>query len=644
MKSLYSKILYTSILALSLISCKKYLNVTPDNVGTIDYAFRNRNEAENYLFGCYSTLQQLQYPWNDVAFTTSGEVIFPNTLREDERGGVNPVGFNITRGNQSTNNPGLNYWDGQEGGQAMFQAIRRCNVMLENIDKPIDLGDSEKKRWIAETKFLKAYYHYYLFRMYGPIPITDRNLPISSTPDDVRVKRNHADSVVNYIVRLIDEATPDLPLRIQDQSQELGRITSIIARSVKAQVLMTAASPLFNGNPDYAGFTDKDGQSLFSQQADPKKWDLAAEACSDALDACLQNNMRLHNFVPTGNIPANLTDILKRVLTLQTAITEKWELNTELIWAINPTYGFGKQEKAMPRLNAQAASNLIAQGTFAVPIAQQELFYTKNGLPIDQDKTFNYRERYSLTTAGDADRFYVHSGYETVNAHFNREPRFYSSLAFDGGVWYGNGDLLNPGDAQYVQGRGLGSFAGPKGPGHTNITGCWPKKLVNYLTTYNNQMTWTDFRYPLIRLSDLYLMYAEALNEQGKSYTEILPFIDEVRQRAGIPKVAESWTAALSTRPMKYQDKNGLREIIHQERRIELAFESIAGWDLRRWKELQTVMSKPMQGWSIYEEQPINYYRARTVFVPVFNTKDYLWPIKDQSITVNNNLVQNPLW
>ncbi|MES1160892.1 MAG: hypothetical protein ABUM51_09050 [Bacteroidota bacterium] len=39
-------------------SCKKYLDVTPSNVGTIDYAFHNRNEAENYLFTCYSTLQK----------------------------------------------------------------------------------------------------------------------------------------------------------------------------------------------------------------------------------------------------------------------------------------------------------------------------------------------------------------------------------------------------------------------------------------------------------------------------------------------------------------------------------------------------------------------------------------------------------
>jgi hypothetical protein len=645
MKSLYSRILYTLVLALSLISCKKYLNVTPDNVGTIDYAFRNRNEAENYLFSCYATLQRLQEPWLDGGFSTSGEIVFPGPTEINDAQSVNAVGFNMMRGSQTSGNPGLNYWDGKEGGQAMFAAIRRCNTMLENINKPIDLSESEKKRWIAEAKFLKAYYHFYLFRMYGPIPITDVNLPINSSIEGARVKRNPVDSVVNYMVRLLDEATPDLPNQIQNQAQELGRITGLIARSVKAQILVTAASPLFNGNPDYTGFSNKDGQALFSQQKDPKKWDRAAEACDVALKACLAAGLRLHTFTPTANMPANLPQELINVLTFQTAITEKWELNTELIWGMAPNFGFGRQERFIPRLTAAAAANLSsAQGFFAVPIAQQELFYTNNGLPIDEDKTWDYRNRYTLKTAASEDQYYVHNGYETVKAHFKREPRFYASIAFDGGVWYGNGQLNDPANAIYLQARGSTSYAGPKDQSHTNISGYWPKKLVNYLTIYNDRLTYENFHFPLMRLSDLYLLYAEALNEQGKNYAEVLPYIDEVRKRAKIPTIAEAWTAQLSTSPSKYSTQAGLRQIIHQERRIELAFECIPGWDLRRWKELQAVMAKPMQGWSINDEQAVNYYRERNLFVPVFNTKDYLWPINADNFPINPNLVQNPFW
>jgi hypothetical protein len=87
-----------------------------------------------------------------------------------------------------------------------------------------------------------------------------------------------------------------------------------------------------------------------------------------------------------------------------------------------------------------------------------------------------------------------------------------------------------------------------------------------------------------------------------------------------------------------------MRQIIHQETRIELAFECEPGWDLRRWKELQSVLSKPMQGWNVYEKDPINFYRPTTIVTPVFNVRGYLWPIHDYALLVNNNLVQNLGW
>jgi hypothetical protein len=56
------------------------------------------------------------------------------------------------------------------------------------------------------------------------------------------------------------------------------------------------------------------------------------------------------------------------------------------------------------------------------------------------------------------------------------------------------------------------------------------------------------------------------------------------------------------------------------------------------------VLSVPCKGWSIYESQAVNYYRAVNVEIPVFNTRDYLWPISTNSLEVNDNLVQNPFW
>jgi hypothetical protein len=511
--------------------------------------------------------------------------------------------------------------------------------MLENIDKPADLSPQEKKRWIAEVKFLKAYYHFVLFRLYGPIPIININLPINSSTEEVRVKRQPVDSVVNYMVNLLDQAAPDLPPSIQNQVKELGRITAPIALSVKAQILATAASPLFNGNLDYAGIQNKDGVQLFSSTFDSSKWDRAAVAIKEAIDMCLANGNSLHKFIAPANI-SKLSDSLRTELDIQTSITEKWELNTEIVWALNPY--FGAQTNCGPRLTAQSAAYPTFQGTFAVPLAQQELFYTNHGVPINEDKTWDYNKRYDLRTGDFANRFYLQNGYQTVKAHFDREPRFYADLAFDGSVWFGNGQVNQ--EALYsVKARGSSSFAGPVDNIRINVTGYWPKKLVNYLTVHDDGYTLEPFRLPVIRLAGLYLLYAEALNEQGKSYTEVVTWLDKVRARAGIPGIVSAWST-YSSNPSKYTTQAGLRQIIHQESRIELAFECQPGWDLRRWKELQAVLSEPIKGWNIYEPAAPNYYRIKTLAIPVFNVKDYLWPIQDNDLIVNPNLVQNLNW
>src|SRR5690606_35531226 len=140
------------------------------------------------------------------------------------------------------------------------------------------------RRWVAEVKFLKAYYHFYMLRMYGPIPLIKENLSISAGVEEVKVYREPVEECVAYILQLLDEAAIDLPNRIEADETELGRITKVICLAVKAQVLTMDASPLFNGNPDFASFTDSRGAQLFTTTYDPEKWLLAAEALEEAID------------------------------------------------------------------------------------------------------------------------------------------------------------------------------------------------------------------------------------------------------------------------------------------------------------------------------------------------------------------------
>lgn len=618
--------------------CKDYLDVTPENVGTIDYAFRNRNEAEKYLFTCYNTLQGMSNVIYDPGFTTSGEIVYPNDLTERP---VNDVGFQLIRGTtQNISNPVLNYWDGTSNGLSIFQAIRRCNIMLENIDKPIDLAAEEKARWIAEIKFLKGYYHYYLARMYGPVPIYRENQSITAPIEEIRVKRAPIDSVFNYAVQLMDEAAPDLPVVIGNIQQELGRVTRLIALSVKAEILATQASPLFNGNPDYASFKNKDGEALFPATADPSKWQKAAAACKAAIDEATELNLKLYTFIQPANLP-NLVDSLRKVLTIQNAVTEKWDFNAEIIWGQNGNFGY--QNFCIPRLTTTAVQNsTAAAGSFTVPMFTTDLFYTDKGVPINEDKTWDYAGRYNLQAGTNASRYYIKSGYTTIKNNFNREVRYYANIGFDGGVWYGNGvtDQNNP---LYIEAKGPDSKAGPKDRVRINMLAIWPKKLVSYLTVFNDGVQQEAFRLPRMRLADLYLLYAECLNEASGPSPEVYDYIDRVRARAGLEGVVTSW-AQYSTQPNKPSTKEGLREIIHRERRIELCFEAKAGWDLRRWKEMLTVLATPVQGWSIFQKTNANFYTLQTLFIPAMTVRDYFWPLSDAALSQNPNLVQTLYW
>lgn len=637
MKLLTKTLLSAVVSSLFMVSCKKYLNVTPDNVATLESSFSTATEAQAYLFGCYSTLQGLADVRKNAGFTTSGEVIFPYPLPDQTILGGNggDAGFQILRGTQNSANPVLNYWDGYNMGSNIWQAIRMCNTFLDNINIPRDLQPYDKTRWIAEAKFLKAYYHYWLIRMYGPIPIADVALPVNATPDQVRVSQQTVDSCFHYVTNLLDTAIAGLPNTIQNPAIEAGRVTAAIALAVKAEVLATQASPLFNGNPDYASFVGKDGKPLFATSYDASKWQKAADACKAAIDASNAAGAGLYQLKMGGVV--HLSDSTKQLLTLQGAFVDSW--NTEQVWTLNPYFGW--QYMASPRVTAEAAANVFAvYSNFSVPIAESEIFYTNNGVPINEDKNWDYANRYKIQKGDSAHRFYIKLNYTTAQGNFKREPRYYADVAFDGSVWFGSGNL-DDNNPNYV--NAVNGFAAPPDQLRYNATGYWAKKLVPYQSTAGANSVWQNYSWPFMRLTGLWLLYAECLNEVNGPNNEVYSLIDQVRARAGLQGVVSTW-AQYSNNPSKPSSKDGLRQIIHQERRIELAFEGQAGWDLRRWKEMQNVLSSPVQGWNVFNKTVNGYYQLTNVFQPIFGVKNYLYPIQDYDLLINPNLVQTPYW
>ncbi len=630
---------YTVIVVfLVLFGCSKYVDVVPDNVAVIEDAFETRDGTERFLATLYGYLPRFS-SINNPALLGGDEVLVQANRTE------NWMARRMALGGQNVDNPLLNYWSGGNGGSNLFIALRDCNIFLENVSLPFDITDDEINLWSGEAKFLKAYYHFYLMRMYGPIPIIKENISIEAGVNEVRVSRDSVDDVVGYIIELLDESIELLPEQIENVARDLGKPTKGIALALKSRVLVTAASPLFNGNTDYVDFVDQEGNHLINQTYDPNKWVIAAEACREAIENAHNNGHELFQFVPRGSESFSERTIKK--LSIRGSVTSEWLFNDELIWGSSDNPVTILQNWAQGRLpvNIQVENRQSVQGWWAPTMRIAEMFYSKNGVPIDEDPSFNYEDRFEVSTAGPEDIHYVVEGYETASLHLNREPRFYASMGFDGGIWEGHGvNSDEGGNGLFIRAKFL-ETAGLLDVNSFSLSGFFAKKLVNYRNvqaTNVNSYSRIAFPFPLFRLADLYLLYAEALNEsQGPQAA--YQWIDLVRERAGLEGVEDSW-ANYSDIPSKPSTKEGLRDIIHHERLIELVFEGHRFWDLRRWKKALTVASGPARGWNIEGRTTESFYNVVDNGIFLFQLKNYFWPIAERDIVRNPNLIQNPFW
>ncbi|MCL3779182.1 RagB/SusD family nutrient uptake outer membrane protein [Prolixibacteraceae bacterium JC049] len=638
MKKIYNIILFLAALPF-LNSCSDYLDVVPDNIPTIEHAFVNRNKAEKFLYTCYSYRPAIG-ALNDVAMTGSDE-IWRRYLRGEW------TGTSLLKEGQSASNVKGNMWDGKH---SLWVGIRDCNIFLQKIQGVADLEDWEKKRWVSEVKFLKAYYHWQLMKRYGAIPIVDENLPIDVTPEQVKVYREPVDEVTNYIVGVLEEVIEALPHHSDLlYAEEAGRITKEGVMTVRAEVLLFAASPLFNGNPDYAGIVDNRGKNLFPVKYDQEKWTKAAAACKEAIEMCEADGRGLYTTVDP--LISNVDEVFQKQTVLRQAICA--DQNKEVIWESSNTNTFDIAREASPRLIRLSAGNLNNIRTeYAPTLKSVEFFYSANGVPINEDKDWVnnswYANRFKLRpeAATEEERFLVEEGKRTAYLHFNREPRFYSTIGFDKAVYFGNSWYKFDGDDRNVKWLDMRNraSAGYQAGAYYSITGYNVKKLHSFKDSQSRESyAYNTYLFPIYRMADLYLMYAEALNEAIGPSEEVYKYLDLVRERAGLEGVVDSWKK-YSVNAEKPSTKDGLREIIHQERSIELAFEAKRFWDIRRWKKINEMVT-PM-GWNIYGITDDEFYNV----VPVskkplkMTTRDYLWPIGLSNLSTNTNLVQNYGW
>ena len=177
-------------------------------------------------------------------------------------------------------------------------------------------------------------------------------------------------------------------------------------------------------------------------------------------------------------------------------------------------------------------------------------------------------------------------------------------------------------------------------------TGIGIKKFVHMESKSGHWARTVKYPYPIIRLADLYLMKAEALNEYYDTPTqEVYDAINVVRERAGVPNVEHVWSDASIVKSVnKHKTKEGMRDIILQERSIEFAFEGSRFWDMVRTKRAVMEFSTPVWGWKYTGNTGSDFFNLEVKQTRRFTITDCLWPIDLNEMNTNSNLVQNPGW
>jgi hypothetical protein len=590
-------IFYIAVIMAVGSSCNKYLNKTPDEDLTIDQVISDRRSADRFLVAAYSHLPvsidfhewfgRNPFVGASDEMEITWEIAFANEMNS---GAWNP--YNVDPNIWSTG----------------WQGLRKVNIFLQNIGQsPIDTAD--KETMTGEAKFLRAIFLFFELRVYGAIPVYDK--PLNVDDDFKTIERQPFDSCVNFIVKDCNDAAALLPLK-RDPG-EYGRASKAAALALKARVLLYAASPLFNGNPDYQGLKNKDGEKLYSAY-DANKWEVAAQAAKDCIDQCEPTYQLYHS---ASNDPeANYKGIFEN------------DWNEEVLFARNndghSSYSIVQEQCANPislnglsgysptqemvdayemRNGQQPITGYDAQGN---PMINPLSGYTEQGFAAQDDPNGYYKAGVS-------------------NMYVNRDPRFYATINFNGAIWKGH-------QIQFYN-TGADGYASSDKVDYTK-TGYLLRKFINPAVDIKSSVyvltTWIYFR-----LGEQYLNYAEAINEAegpAKAYT----YVNAIRERAGMPDLP----AGLS------QDE--MRDRIRHERQIELAFETERYFDCHRWKIAYKTDNTVIHGMNIKAGSSLQdpaFYQRTAVEKRVFEApKHYLFPVPQQDIDKDPDLIQNPGW
>lgn len=608
----YIAIIATAFCCSAMFSaCQKgFLDQVPDDRLTVDDIFQFRNTTENFLTNVYSAIPDEAFQ-RFVTTRNAG----PWTGASDE------ADFNYSF--VTSNNLNLGAWGATDGfvrsyWRNYYQAIRNASFFIANVDKCKELGPQLISQYKAEARALRAIYYFYLLRMYGPVVLVgDTPIPLDATNDKLQLPRNTMDECVQYVSSELEKAATDLPAKPSSEGN-YGRVTKGAALAFRLEALMLNASPLFNGNSDYAGMKNKDGVNLINQTYEAAKWEQAATAGREFIAALVPSTYNLYRETSNG--------IFDPYLSCRNVMITEWgassNANQEWVFA-RPAADMGAMQFERTPLHIGSINESTGGGALGVTQQMVDAYFMNSGLPITDPASGYTPTGYSSFQApGDV------APRNTYNQWVNREPRFYVSVTYDGSRWLNTngGEIITSTQASGNSGRNASaSDFSPTGyiVRKNMITGPWQSGNRSFV---------------LMRLAQVFLNYAEALNESAPGNADILKYLNLIRERAGIPQYGAG--PGMIPAPA---GQIAMRAAIRSERRVELAFENVRYFDTRRWKIAETTDNGAFKGLNIVGNGA-DFLKVVTYETRTFAKRHYLFPIPQNEININKALLQNTGW
>lgn len=612
------------IISIVFTACTDFLNVSDELAGqlTLEEVFSNPSYTRRFHRYIYTGIPDMKMMVFNTNYSSTSLTGLQNpwpALSDELKASRNSV--------ESVPTAGYHSGSAKYSRWSLYAQIRQCNIFMENaktIDGDVDkITQDELKDLMAQARFFRAYYHYLLFELYGPIPIMKDIIDPESK--DLDFQRNTLDEVVNYINSELLSVSNELPME-RNSDNERVMPTKGLALALRAKLLIYAASPLFNGEYKEAqALKNNDGTSLFPQK-DDTKWTTALNAMQDFIDLAESGIYKLHiAYNNDGSI-----NPVKSVHEVQQIY------NKEIIWAtshssLNGVGSDGQDWSVTPRTEGN--------GQTALGVLQEMVddFFVKDGLSIEESPIYTeqgfgeYKNEIPTNPIMGGIQPVIYT--EVSNMYLNREPRFYDAIFFQGRRWQISGNAIFFHD---------GGNNGKTG-GMYSRTGYLPHK--GYSKEIYNLGNFKRYQFRpsiLFRLAEFYLLYAEVLNEVNPADSRIIEYVDRVRERAGIPKLAD-------IKPEILGDKDLQEAAIRKEMRVELFMEGQRYFNVRRWMIAEENQQGPQGGWmhkmNIDSSDPKEGFHTREKLENrIFERRMYLYPIPLNQIQKSKKLVQNPGW